>query len=122
MEIEIAIKDILLQVGIAALAVIGLYGLIHGFLEFFSVPDVIASAVMLSHTVPPEDLEMLLREARRTPFGGGKRGLLLVLDARLLQGDMGDDGLLKEEYAAVAEKYGARICLLEGETTSFSAE
>ena len=105
--------EILIKVTIAALSVIGLYGILHGLLEFLSVPGSIASAVLLSHSVSPEEVDMLLCEARRTPFGGGHRRLLLVLDVRLLEGNMGEEGRLRAEYVAVAEKYDAQICLLE---------
>lgn len=113
------IKEILIQVAIAALSVIGLYGILHGFLEGFAVPRAIVTAVVIQSKTPPEELDMLLCEARRAPFGGRGRPILLVIHADLMDGDMGQGGVLFEEYATLAEEYGAQVCLMDTKETEY---
>lgn len=107
------IKETILQVLIAALSVIGFYGILHGLFESFLVPRQITSAVVILKAVTPEELDILLCEAHRAPFRRQRQGVVLVVSARLLEGCLGVDGVLREEYAEVAEKYGVRICLTD---------
>ena len=107
------VKEILIQVAIAALSVIGLYGILQGFLDSFAPPRAIVTAVVIRSKTPPEELELLLSEARRSLTGGRKRPLLLVIHTDLLDGDMGRDGRLFEAYATLAEEYGAQVCLMD---------
>ncbi|MBQ9151701.1 MAG: hypothetical protein IJX72_05575 [Clostridia bacterium] len=107
------VKQTITQVLIAALSVIGFYGILHGIFESVLLPRQIASAVVIRTMTDAADLDILLCEARRAPHGGRKRTVLLVVSTELLDGRMGVGRELKEEYAILAERYGAEICVLE---------
>ena len=109
-------KEILFDVLVAALSVIGFYGVLHGLFESLLVPRELATAVLLVGVVSPEELDILLCEARRAPFGG-KRRVVLVVPVSLLDGVMGENGALTEAYAEVLERYGAvfGVCASEAE-------
>ena len=109
-------KEILFDVLVAALSVIGFYGVLHGVFESLLVPRELATAVLLEGWVSPEELDMLLCEARRAPFGGRRR-VVLVIPLTLLNEMTGDGGELEEAYAEVLEKYGAvlGVCASEAE-------
>ena len=102
-----SVKETLLQVTVAALTVIGFSGVLHAVLELLLTPRELATAVVVTRRVTPEELDILLCEARRTLLGRGKR-VVLAVPTTLWEGSMrGSD-----EYAAVIEKYGAEVCLL----------
>ena len=103
-----SIKETILQVAVAALAVIGFYGVLHALLEALLTPRELATAVVVSRPLPPEELDILLCEARRTPCGRGKR-VVLVLPHGLWEEVMKNT----EGYAEVLERYGASLCFLE---------
>ena len=102
------IRETIFEITIAALAVIGFYGVLHGLLAVFLTPRELAVAVVVTRPVPPEELDILLCEARRTPCGRGKR-VVLVLSRRLWEESMKD----REDYAEVMERYGASLSFLE---------
>ena len=109
-------KEILFDVIVAALSVIGFYGVLHGVFESLLVPRELATAVLLEGEVSPEELDILLCEARRAPFGGNRR-VVLVVPVSLLDGVMGEGGALTEAYAEVLERYEAvfGVCAPEAE-------
>ena len=102
------IRETVFQIMIAALAVIGFYGVLHGLLAVFLTPRELAVAVVVTRPVPPEELDILLCEARRTPCGRGRR-VVLVLSYKLWEESMKD----REDFAEVMERYGASLCFLE---------
>ena len=102
------IRETIFEITIAALAVIGFYGVLHGLLAVFLTPRELAVAVVVTRLVPPEELDILLCEARRTPCGRGKR-VVLVLSYKLWEESMKD----REDYAEVMERYGASLSFLE---------
>ena len=102
------VRETLLQITIATLTVIGFYGVLHGLFALFLTPRELATAVVLARVLPPEELDILLCEARRTPFGRGKR-VVLVLSRRWWEGGLKED----PGYAEMIEKYGATVCFLE---------
>ena len=102
------IRETVFQIVIAALAVIGFYGILHGLFAVFLTPRELAVAVVVSRLLPPEELDILLCEARRTPCGRGKR-VVLVLSRRLWEEGMKET----EGYAEVMERYGATLCFME---------
>ena len=108
--------ETVLQVAAAALSVIGFYGILHALLEALLTPRELAAAVILTKYVPPEELDILLCEARRAPFGGNRR-VVLVVPVSLLDGVMGEGGALTEAYAEVLERYEAvfGVCAPEAE-------
>ena len=111
-----SIPEIILQVTVAALAVIGCYGVFHGILEALFTPRELVSAIVLTESVVPEELDVLLCEARRAPSKRSKR-VILALAPELLQGSMGEDGRLYPPYAEVAEKYDATLFVSQDQPT-----
>ena len=105
------VKETLLQVAIAALSVIGFYGIIHGILEAVLCPRQIVSAVEVRTMKDAADLDILLCEARRSPRRRRREGVVLVIHGELMDGRMGEGGILKEEYALLAARYEAEVCV-----------
>jgi hypothetical protein len=104
-------KQIISQVLIAALSVIGFYGILHAVFETVLRPGQITSAVVVRSMKDAEDLDILLCEARRAPCKGAKRRLFLIVSADLMEGLVGEAGKLKEEYAILADRYGAEVAV-----------
>ena len=104
-----SIKETILQVAVAALSVIGFYGILHALLEALLTPRELAAAVILTKYVPPEELDILLCEAKRAPCGRGKR-VVLVIPLDLWETCMQEDG----EYRELTEKYGATLSVTCG--------
>ena len=102
------IRETIFEIAIAALAVIGFYGVLHGLLAVFLTPRELSVAVVVTRPLPPEELDILLCEARRTPCGRGKR-VVLVLPHGLWEEVMKNT----EGYAEVMERYGATLCFME---------
>ena len=98
--------ETVLQVAVAALSVIGFYGILHALLEALLTPRELAAAVILTKYVPPEELDILLCEARRAPCGRGKR-VVLVIPPDQWESYMQESG----EYAGIIQKYGAAVAL-----------
>jgi hypothetical protein len=103
-----SIKETILQITVAALAVIGFYGILHGLIEAVLTPRELAVAVVVTETISPEELDILLCEARRTPVGRGKR-VVLILPSAVCEGE----GELWEAYEELIQKYGVSLCLCE---------
>lgn len=99
-------KETLLQVTVAALSVIGFYGILHALFECLLTPRELGTAVILTHPISPAELDILLCEARRALLGRGKR-VVLAVSRPLWEGGMRDS----DEYAEVIEKYGVAVCL-----------
>ena len=101
------------QVAVAALSVIGFYALIHGIFDPLLCPRQIRSAVVVRSMQDAADLDILLCEARRAPCRGKSRGVLLAVSAELLDGRMGEGYRLNQEYASLAERHGAEVCIFD---------
>ncbi len=106
------VKQAVAQVLVAALSVIGFYGILHAVFETVACPKQITAAVVVRNMKDAEDMDILLCEARRAPCRGAKRRIFLVISADLMDGRLGEAGKLKEEYAALAERYGAEVVFL----------
>lgn len=107
-----SVRETLLQITVAALAVIGFYGVLHGLFEALLMPRELAVAVIITRPVSPEELDILLCEARRAPLGRRKR-VVLALPRDLWETRAEGEG----EYAEVIDKYGATVCLLDATST-----
>ena len=103
------VKLVLFQVLVAALSVIGFYGILHGIFESVLRPRQIVSAVEVRSMRDAADLDILLCEARRSPNRRRGDRLMLVVHAELMDGRMGRDGRLNEEYRELADRYGAEV-------------
>ena len=101
------------QVFVAALAVIGFYGILHTIVETALRPRQMTTAVVVQTVKDAEDLDILLCEASRAACRGAKSRLFLIISSDLMDGRVGEAGKLKEEYAVLVERYGATICFLE---------
>lgn len=99
--------QILFYVIVAALSVIGFYGVIHALLEGLMLPAPIATAVVLAGDTSPEELDILLCEARRAPVG--RRRVILLVDTALLEGTVGERGTLYPAYEEMVAKYGVEL-------------
>ena len=104
-------KWTLVQVMIAALAVIGFYGILHEIFESVLRPRPLTTAVVIRDMEDAADLDILLCEARRSPHRRRGEGVVLVISSDLMDGHVGNDGMLKEEYALLAERYEAEVCV-----------
>ena len=100
------VKETILQVIVAALAVIGFYGILHALNETLLAPRELAAAIILTEMISPEELDILLCEARRAPCGRGKR-VVLVIPPDQWESYMQESG----EYAGIIQKYGAAVAL-----------
>ena len=101
-------RETVFQIMIAALAVIGFYGVLHGLLAVFLTPRELAVAVVMTRLLPCEEVDILLCEARRTPCGRGKR-VVLVLPRRLWEESIKNS----DDYAEVLARYSPTISFLE---------
>ena len=99
------------QVLLAILVVVGFYGFLHGIFEIFLRPRQITSAVVVATMTDAADLDILLCEAKRSPVRRRGGRVALVINAELMDGRMGEGTALKEEYALLAEKYEAEVCV-----------
>ena len=106
------IRECIFSVAVAALSVMGFYSILHGLFERFLLPRQLVSAVMIRKKTDPAELDILLCEALRAPHSRRGRPLLLI-DASLLNGEMGTGGRLAEEYEELVERYGAEVCAVE---------
>ena len=107
-----SVKETVFQVVVAALSVIGLFGVLHGIFESLLVPRELGTAVILTRKITPCELDILLCEARRAPCRRASRRLFLIVSSELMDGTVGEAGKLNEEYAALAERYGAEVAFL----------
>ena len=106
------VLEIFAKILISALAVLGFYGILHGIFESFLCPKQITSAVVVSTMKDAADLDILLCEARRSPCRRRGKGVVLAVRAELMDGRMGEGTTLKEEYALLAERYGAQVSVI----------
>ena len=111
------VMEAVVQVLVAALAVVGFYGLLHGMFEAVLRPRQITSAVVVRTMADAMNLDILLCEARRAPCRRRGKSVVLVVSAELMDGRVGEGTTLKEEYALLAERYGARVCVTLGSET-----
>ncbi len=108
-----SVIQIILQVLVAALAVIGAYAILRVATISAIASRQVTSAVVLREAVDEVTLDILLDEAMRAP--GRRRGqrVALVIARPLLAGPMGKDNTLAPDYAAVAERYRAEILVAD---------
>ena len=112
-------KQAVTQVLIAALSVIGFYGILCAVFETALRPKQITTAVVVRSMKDAEDLDILLCEARRAPCKGARHRIFLIVSADLMEGQAGN---LKEEYAILAERYGAEVAVWPSTETKQKTE
>ena len=103
----------ILEVTVAALAVVGAYGILRELMLGAIASRQITVAVILSEAIDEVSLDILLDEAMRHPRRRRGQRTALVLSRHLLCGEMGEDGALFPPYASVVERYGAKVFIAE---------
>ena len=102
-----------LEVGLAALAVVGMYTLLCELHEKVLLPrdGRLTAAVFLYEREDVERLDILLAEARR--HSARRRGMppVLLVDAALLSQITDSEGEVLPEYRDIIERYGA-LCVV----------
>lgn len=111
MQIIVTVMEVVL----AALAVVGLYSLLCELFERVLIPRDcrLTAAVFLYHREDVERLDILLAEARR--HTARRRGMppVLLIDTALLPQITDAHGEVLPELAEVIERYGALCVVLE---------
>ena len=102
------------EVVVSALAVLGFYGILHGMFEAILRPRQLTTAVVVRTMADAVNMDILLCEARRSPCRKRGRAVVLVVSAELMDGRVGQGSALKEEYALLAERYGAEVSVTLG--------
>lgn len=109
--------NLFLDIAIACLAVFGFYCLILSVSEWL-FPSGLWIAVAVKDEKDADLLDMRLHEAASASFR--KRGMrtVLLISAELFEnGTVGTaDGMLHEQYAALAEQYGADCFIIDWNT------
>ena len=107
------ILQIILEVTVAALAVVGAYGILRELMLGAIASRQITVAVILGEAIDEVSLDILLDEAMRHPRRRRGQRTALVLSRHLLCGEMGEDGALFPPYAAVVERYGVKVLVAD---------
>ena len=107
------ILQILLEVTVAALAVVGAYSILRELMPSAVASREVVVAVILCEAVDEVSLDILLDEAMRHPSRRRGQRTALVLSRHLLWGEMGENGALFPPYASVVERYGAKVFIAE---------
>ena len=104
-----AVVMILGQVGLSILAIFGLLFLFRAVFGGFFAPPSVTAAVWVRSKKDAEDLDILLSEAERSVFR--RRGVptVVLISPGLLQGDIGEKGMLFPVYREVICTYHAII-------------
>lgn len=105
--------QIILEVTVAALAVVGAYGILRELMLGVVASRQITVAVVLREAVDEVSLDILLDEAMRHPRRRRGQRTALVLSRQLLLGEMGEDGALFPPYASVVERYGVKVLVAD---------
>ena len=105
--------QIILEVTVAALAVVGAYGILRELMLSAVASRQVAVAVILGEAVDEVSLDILLDEAMRHPCRRRGQHTALVLSRHLLCGEMGEDGVLFPPYEAIVERYGVKVLVAD---------
>lgn len=101
--------QIIAEVFVAALAVIGAYGILRELLLATAASRQVTVAVVLWDAVDEVSLDILLDEAMRHPRRRRGQRTALVLSRHLLRGEMGEDGALFPAYAEIVDRYRVAV-------------
>ena len=101
--------QIIAEVFVAALAVIGAYGILRELLLATVASRQVTVAVVLWDAVDEVSLDILLDEAMRHPRRRRGQRTALVLSRHLLRGEMGEDGALFPAYAEIVDRYRVAV-------------
>ena len=99
--------DTLLAVTVSMLAVFGLWCAIKFPVEALLSSGRVVAAVELKNEKDAEMLDVLLHEAHSAFFRKGMRRIVVLIDAPLLYGVIGQDGVPCEDVLELLAYYGA---------------
>ncbi len=100
---------IILDISVAALAVIGAYAVLREGLLTLAASRQVTVAVILHEAVDEVSLDILLDEAMRHPRRRRGQRIVLILSRHLLRGEMGEGDTLFPHYAQIVDRYRAEV-------------
>ena len=101
------IVDTLLALAVSMLAVFGLWCAVKFPIEAFFSSGRVVAAIELRNQKDAELLDVLLHEARSAFFRKGMRRIVVLIDASLLDGVIGTDGVPSRQVLELLAYYGA---------------
>ncbi len=101
------ILDTLLAVTVSMLAVFGLWCVIKLLGETLFSPRCLMAAIEIKNEKDAEMLDVLLQQAHSAFFRKGIRRVVVLIDAPLLDGAIGKDGVPGEQVLELLAYYGA---------------
>lgn len=104
--------DTLLVVAVSMLAVFGLWCAIKFPMEALCSSGCVIAAIELRNEKDAEMLDVLLHEAHSAFFRKGMRRIVVLIDAPLLYGVIGQDGVPDERVLELLAYYGAEYRVL----------
>ena len=107
------ILDTLLAATVSLLAVFGLWCTIKLLLEMLFSPHCLVVAIELTNEKDAEMLDVLLQQAHSAFFCQRMRRIVVLIDASLLQGSIGTDGVPSEQVIVLLARYGAQYRVME---------
>ena len=99
--------DTLLAVTVSMLAVFGLWCAIKLLFEMLFSPKCLVVAIELTKEKDAEMLDVLLQQAHSAFFCQRIRRIVVLIDAQLLQGCLGTDGVPSEQVLELLAHFGA---------------
>ena len=101
------IWDTLLAVIVSMLAVFGLWCAIKVLGDLIFAPRCLMAAIEIKNEKDAEMLDVLLQQAHSAFFCQRIRRIVVLIDAQLLQGCLGTDGVPSEQVLELLAHFGA---------------
>ena len=101
-----------LAVTVSLLSVFGLWCAVKFPLEAFFSSGQVVAAVELNNEKDAEMLDVLLHEAHSAFFRKGMRRIVVLIDASLMNGCIGQDGVPFEKVLELLARYGAEYRII----------
>lgn len=101
-----------LAVTVSLLSVFGLWCAIKFPIEAFFASGQVVAAVELRNEKDAEMLDVLLHEAHSAFFRKGMRRIVVLIDASLMNGCIGQDGVPFEKVLELLARYGAEYRII----------
>ena len=101
-----------LAVTVSLLSVFGLWCAVKFPIEAFFSSGQVVAAVELKNEKDAEMLDVLLHEAHSAFFRKGMRRIVVLIDASLMNGCIGQDGVPFEKVLELLARYGAEYRII----------
>ena len=101
------IWDMLLAITVSMLAVFGLWCTLKMIGEMWFSHDCLCVAIEMKNEKDAEMLDVLLQQAHSAFFRQSRHRIVVLIDAPLLYGRMGHDGVPSEQVLELLAYYGA---------------